>query len=335
MRQMAGAGSLEEAVGLLRDTWYAPYFADAATPGDAFEMSLQKALSDCYDAVLAYAGEPLAVTVFRARYDFHNVKVVVKDRCLGIPSDEEALSIVGNLKPSRMHELLGGEALERFKPRRPGMDFTGRADVLLEENALVLAYLTARGLVPGEPDVSNPAVLAFLADGSVDASYYRWASRELRRLGYPELRGFLAAEVDLLNVRMAVRAAKHGIAASLFGRIALPGGDVGARDLGDAYGLGPQEVVQLYERTQWGGLCASGMGLLERGEPLTSWEKECDDTLIRVYRKARHIGIGPEPVVGYLLGKEIECRNLRVVLAGKESGLPASEIVERLRETYV
>ena len=40
-------------------------------------------------------------------------------------------------------------------------------------------------------------------------------------------------------------------------------------------------------------------------------------------------------LIGYLLGSEYEVRNLRILLAGLEAGLPAATLRERMRESYV
>jgi V/A-type H+-transporting ATPase subunit C len=338
LRQLAGAKSLEASIAALRETYYGRYLAGMGAPAASFDLPLQKALRDAYESVLGYAGEALAVTVFRARHDFHNVKVAVKDRFLGIPSEEEALSIVGNLGVLGMDELL-----EKAHTARPGdkgawsggIDFTGRVDLLVEERAIAGTYLAAGALIERERSGNSPVALALLADSFVDAAYYGWAAAALKRLGYPELRRFFTAEIDLTNLRMAFRAYRQSIPDSLFGRVVLGEGEVGAKAVRSAYGQGPERVENLYAGTAWGSLAASGAALLERKAALTSWERECDNALMRVYRRARYVSLGPEPVIGYLLAKEAEVRNLRVVLSGKESQVPASEILERLRETYV
>ena len=71
-----------------------------------------------------------------------------------------------------------------------------------------------------------------------------------------------------------------------------------------------------------------------RGEPLTGWERECDNAMVKLVRDARKISLGPEPVFGYMFGRELEVRNLRIILSGKQSLIPEHEISERLRESY-
>ena len=338
LRQLAEAGDLSAAIGLLKDTRYGPYLAEARTSGNAFDLSFEMALRDAYDSVAAYAGEPLAVTIFRARHDFHNVKVAVKRRCLGIPEGEEAFSKVGNVPVSELEEVLLARAEGDPKGHQSEEGSLGPADLLIEQKALRAAYLGAKdliGRVEREEAALEKTALALLADSSVDRSYYRWASRQVRKLSYPGLVEFVAAEVDLINLRMALRAAKTGLSPRLFREIVLVGGEIPPDLVARAFEAGLQDLGRFYSKTALAVLAASGVAHLERGESLTSWEKRCDDALTRVYRKGRYVSIGPEPVVGYLLGKEAEVRNLRVVFAGKESGLAPAEILERLRETYV
>jgi V/A-type H+-transporting ATPase subunit C len=77
------------------------------------------------------------------------------------------------------------------------------------------------------------------------------------------------------------------------------------------------------------------MKLVAEGSSLTRWEKACDDALMSVIKQARYSPLGPEPAYGYVFGREIETRNLRVILSGKQSQVSPKEISERLREPYV
>jgi V/A-type H+-transporting ATPase subunit C len=82
-------------------------------------------------------------------------------------------------------------------------------------------------------------------------------------------------------------------------------------------------------------LAERGAALCLKKESLTKWERACDDALMAVVRKARFFALGPEPVFGFIFAKEMETRNLRVILSGKQSSVPKEEISERLRDPYV
>ena len=52
-------------------------------------------------------------------------------------------------------------------------------------------------------------------------------------------------------------------------------------------------------------------------------------------KTAKYESFGIAPIAAYWLAKEVEIDNLRIILLGKKVGLPAEDIIERLREPYV
>lgn len=114
----------------------------------------------------------------------------------------------------------------------------------------------------------------------------------------------------------------------------LEGGTIGADVLVGAFARGPKEVQAVYQGSELEGLARRGLSDLEKKEPLTRWEKECDDAISRVVKEAGKVALGPEPIFGYVFGREIESKNLRIIFSGKQSLVPESKIRERLREGY-
>ncbi len=52
-------------------------------------------------------------------------------------------------------------------------------------------------------------------------------------------------------------------------------------------------------------------------------------------REAKMFALGPEPIIAYVMAKENEVRNVRIIMIGKKNGVATAEIAERLRESYV
>ena len=52
-------------------------------------------------------------------------------------------------------------------------------------------------------------------------------------------------------------------------------------------------------------------------------------------KETNSINYGAEVIFAYLIAKEVEIKNLRLVLVGKVNDLPFEFIKERLREVYV
>ncbi len=319
----AEAPDLAASLASLRDTAYGPYLAGLSGRDD-FVGALERALNGAYDYVMAIAPAQILLTAFRGRHDFHNLKVLAKVSHGAGSGYEQAFSNTGNFEASALLEMLDGVGLSQDE----------RPDLVTEMKALQNTYQDALSLVTAAGEQS-PAEVALQVDSVIDRAYYGWASLLYRKVGHPGLIEFLSAEIDQLNLRVAVRAARLRIPASFYSTMALPGGTVRAADLTETYPCGIAAVAKLYAGTPWEDLAVKGAVLSSKRESLTAWERSCDNALMAIVRKARSFALGPEPVFGFIFGKEAETRNLRVIMSGKQSAIPSQEISERLRDPYV
>ena len=64
-------------------------------------------------------------------------------------------------------------------------------------------------------------------------------------------------------------------------------------------------------------------------------EKLSDDYITAYLKRGKWTPFGPEPLIGYLWAKEMEIKNIRLILVGKINKLPAEAIRERLRDGYL
>jgi V/A-type H+-transporting ATPase subunit C len=73
---------------------------------------------------------------------------------------------------------------------------------------------------------------------------------------------------------------------------------------------------------------------LEKGTA-SRLEKLSDDYITAYLKQGKWMPFGFEALVGYLWAKEIEIKNIRLVLVGKINRLPAEAIRERIRNVYI
>lgn len=64
------------------------------------------------------------------------------------------------------------------------------------------------------------------------------------------------------------------------------------------------------------------------------FEKWTDDLMLSLVVPYRFNPLGPEPIIGFFLGKEAEIKNIRIILAAKQNNLPPEMISDRLRRLY-
>ena len=68
---------------------------------------------------------------------------------------------------------------------------------------------------------------------------------------------------------------------------------------------------------------------------MTRFEKLCDDAVGDYLSGAQAVAFGEAPLLAYLAARETEYTNLRILLLGRGTGLPADVIRARLRASYV
>lgn len=82
-------------------------------------------------------------------------------------------------------------------------------------------------------------------------------------------------------------------------------------------------------------MLSSGALLVQNEGKYTLLEKLCDDMRMKYVKDARYVSFGIEPVCGFLIAKESEIKNLRMILTGMLAGTAKEVTKERLREAYV
>ena len=75
--------------------------------------------------------------------------------------------------------------------------------------------------------------------------------------------------------------------------------------------------------------------LFGEGGPMTRFEKECEEGILRYLANLRMMYFGPELPVWYLTVEETNIVDVRMILTGLQAGIDPQRLRERLRETYV
>ena len=120
-------------------------------------------------------------------------------------------------------------------------------------------------------------------------------------------------------------------AGSFLQQVLFDGGEVGVEKLLAGAGQG---VAELYRATALREVAVLGQEAAEGGS-LTAFEKACDNAVFAAMARSRTVPFGIEVPMGYIAAREWELTNLRIILSGRQAGLSADAIRERLRDSYV
>lgn len=302
-RKMIDAKSAEEAYKVLTDAAICQ-----GMPLTDYEQALGRNLQEAYRLVESIAPDKAVVEIFRYKYDGHNLKTLVKAKKLSGGAGD-ILSPLGNVPAETVRSELEAGRFEKVDP-------TMGAAAL--EAVEALAHT-------GDPQ---------LVDLHIDKAVLEAQAKKAEAFGNPFLSRFVAAQVDVANIRTAVRMLRMGKDVFALRRILAEGGRLDTGTLAEAYARGMDDLLACVAASDCGRQLEPAAEGLRAGKSLTLFEKLCDNYLTSLLDGVKTVPFGVEPLVAYLYAKEGETKAARIVLASKLAGVPAQQITERLRETY-
>ncbi|MHB1342375.1 MAG: V-type ATPase subunit [Coriobacteriia bacterium] len=299
--RLVDAPTFEEQRRILSDTPYGSFLEGAATADDV-ETALEGALDEIYRFLVTSSLPEPVVRFFRVRYDYANLRAVLKARLLGASSDDLLVD-------------LGTVDLETITGPSAGLPDHLRP--LAEE----FSRDTSDDVAPVTPeDIDTAVERAMFAD--VRATAKASASRFLRDLA--------ALEIDVANAKTAIRARRRSMPLGDLTGLLLKGGTLKVKAIEEAYALPFEEFVEVVARVpRLKGIAAEDLADPARLDVVT------DNLGVRFLRTGRVVPVGPEPVIAYVIAREAEVRAVRTVLIGKLAGLGPDALRARLREVYV
>ncbi len=293
--------SWEEATHLLTECGYADFSALSEKEIDA---ALGEHLENAYAELENLLPERRILTVFRLRYDYHNVKTLLKAEAMHASSGS-MLSRCGTVDAQKLKEAYR------------------------EENWCVLPDHLVEALQKGKEMLArtdNPQTLDFMLDRMCFAEMLRLAGESESAF----LTDYLRLQIDCLNCKSAVRTRRMHKSADLLRDALLDGGTV---DKERFIVSNAQEMSDLCLKTSLAPLAESCAAALSGGT-MTAFELACDNLQNAYLQKAKSVAYGEEPVVVYLCSLEKEITAVRMILTGKRAGVSPEVLRERMRDFY-
>lgn len=305
MEQVLDARTDDEAVKILQECGYPEL--DATHP-----EAMDAALSAAREATLAdladSAPDPRYIDIFKLKYDYHNVKAVLKADAMGTDAGHMLMDM-GRVPAGELKEAVQSGELENLPVR------------------LAAAVAEAREVLETTRDPQ-------LSDIVLDRWCYKDMDDVAEATGSKFLHGYVKVQIDAANLRSLVRTIRMGKNADFLQGVLFEGGDIETDAILKISAGGGSGMMELYGPTRFQAAAEAGAEAL-RGGALTRFEKLCDDAVGDYLAGAQFVPFGEAPLLGYLAARETEYTNLRILLLGRSTGLPADVIRSRLRASYV
>ncbi|MFH1149692.1 MAG: V-type ATPase subunit [Actinomycetota bacterium] len=299
-----------EALAVAGETVYGPYLEGATTQAEV-EDGLMRFLANQYQFIDRVTSGSLVGEFLHLKYDFHNLKVLLREKYFGGMEGDGLLSGLGSVEVDSLRGMVEGE---------------GRAAV--PDYIREVAEKVSDAMEQGEPDPQR-------IDSIVDRAFLE------RRLAVAEdtrselLVDFSRAAIDLANILILVRGRKLDKGPEFYEEALAAGGEFKRSRLFKLEGETVGAVAAAMPGSRYARMLAV---MLEQGDEvtrLTSFDRASDEFLLEELRQFSTVSVGPERVVRYMLARENEVAMLRVIFVGKLNALSPEVIESRLPVTHI
>ena len=303
MERMLTAPSFDEAAKIPEECGYGDLSGKNAEEVNA---ALEGRLVELYEELARTVPEPQLVDIFRRKYDYHNLKVLIKAQQTGAPR-EDLLSLRSAVPAETVRDALQSGEFQLLPPE------------------LAHAAEEAQSILSR---TSNPQ----LADFSLDRAYFAALTQLASEVSDPYAKEYVKLLIDSANLRAVVRTVRMGKDADFLRLALVPGGEVSEATL-LAASESPESFAAAFQSSRLEDAAQIGAAAMQGGG-LTKFELACDNTVMRYVKEAKRKSFCAAHVVAYLAAMENETTSLRMILTGRLAGLSADTIRERLRESY-
>jgi len=291
--RMVNADSFESAFAVLNESGYVRLLDKLSSPFN-YEELLMLELKSVRNMTRRTAPESEIISSLWSKYDYHNLKVLLKSRLLKSNGWKDKVIDLGNVPAE---ELVRSVIRNEDRPPAQFREHIARAEKEPEavDSILELAHLEALRAAAG-------------------------------KAGVPMFSAYVRSAIDSANIRLLFRAKAAGRSAPAF----AAGGAIDRGRFSDYFRLTPEEVFQRLKYTDYSRAVSS----YSETRSLQALDRALSEHAMNVIREARHVTFGVEPLLGFVLAKEHETKTLRMIFAGKAAGIDPELLRERIGLYY-
>lgn len=303
LQRLADAKNLEDAIKLLNETSYSSELSKLDRP-ENYEQVLSEVLNKTYKEAMEISPDKSLVEILSCKYDYHNLKVLVKENILKEKFDS-------------MYCMLDENEIEAF-----------RELALKNDEGLSKDFKECLDFFETTKDPQD-------IDIFLDKKYFEKVLSLAEGFKLEMITEYFKAMIDFINLRTFIRCRKQNQVKETLEKVLIKGGDVETDKILDMFYEDIEILPIKLKAYKIGRVLSKIVEEYKNTNSLNSFEKSMDDYLVEIVRKAKSIHYGAEVIFSFLFAKELEIKNLRLILVGKVNGLSADFIKERLREVYV
>lgn len=308
IERLLNTKTTDEAWELLSD-WGVHIIRNSENGKPMREETLLGILKGAYDRLGELAPDSDALRLWLYPYDCNNLKAAQKAHIRGI-DPTSMLFDFGTLPTTDIVKMVETGSYDGLPA-----NLRASAEVAMDEYA----------------KTKNPQVIDLI----LDKACWRDMLHAAKASGEDFVIRLVRTRIDLLNVMIALRILrmKSGeVGKVLFADAFLEGGTLTLDGLMNALEKGEDS---LWESLRYSEYARLAEGFAKSDATLSTAEKLADNHWMSLIMENKFVPMGLEVMIAFLAAHEYEVKNLRILLSGKEAGIPTATIRERIRDSYV
>lgn len=301
------AKDLEEVFRLLDETEYSKSLSQISRKED-YEEVLGKELKSVYATAKEISPNHEIIDLLALKYDYHNLKVLLKEKFL-------------NKDFSHLYAPVGSQDYQKVKK------------AYLEGDLRRLHFDFWEAISSAQEDflqTKDPQRIDIILDRFYMNHLYEMAEKT----GIDMFLEYVKALIDFTNIRSILRLQKMEKDIRFSEDVILPNGNIDKDKIVYSLHDSVDSLIELFRNENIHKFLIKGLKSYQETKRLTDFEKCMDDYLLDVCRKAKSIHFGPEPIFTYIVAKETEIKNLRIIIVSKLNNISPEATRERVRDLY-
>ena len=306
LERMIEAQTPEEVLKLLGETEYSQDMADIRGSQD-YEIILKRETERVFSIVRNMIKNTGIVDVLSLKYDYHNLKVLLKSKITG-KDFSSLLMQAGTIDASKFKVKFETQSNDLPQEIMEAIDEVQKD---FEEN-------------------HNPQRIDII----VDKHYFRNLSRLAKEIDVKVITDYVEGLIDFQNMITLFRVQKQKRDARFLETVIFEGGTISKNKIVESINDNTDTILNKFKKEKLGTYLVKGLEAFSETKRLSELEKISDNYLMELNKESKYVVFGPEPLFTYLVAKEREINAVRMIMVSKINNISSDKIRERLRETY-
>lgn len=308
LERILESATVQDALRELEGTEYAKALSGIKNE-DEIETKLQYELNKVYKLLTELSLNPELTNLWLISRDIDNIKIFLKIK-LGQKEKQPVTAPGGLFSPQVIRKMVEDNNYKRLP-----------------------AIISEAARNAGEEFNKHPD--SQLVDILLDKAKYDYFFEVLSDSENLFLRELIERKIDLTNIKTFIRLKIRKLEKSLLEKLLIGYGKISKKIFLSLWEGSLDDLVHKLQFTAYARILKKGLLHYKQENSLGYLEKEFDDYLVNFIKQAKYVVFGLEPLVGYLIAKEYEIRNIRTIMLGKFNHLLVERIRKVLRQTYV